>query len=504
MSRPSRSTRAARPSRLRISLNTPTFPVVPVAPSSSHQVFGIPELRSMIVQHLDGPELRSLTRSCMNYYDWFNTHAWRELTGLGNLLAILDESLDVHATGPGRPRVEIPQVRKLEPARIARFLNRAGLVKRLKVNGSSKNWVRWDSLDRLPPLVTAINRQGVIFPGVTTCIIQAPPGGVQELKVAPLARLVANPRLRRFWVVPNSSATHPPSSVQDALNTLSILKAAQDNESQIDWLGIFPETVEHAPQLRKAFVEHLAPFAQQLTHCTLSAWALSVPALIALSFAPLVRLEVQGRFAADGEDLSLVQTLDLSEHSFSSLQSLIISNVPVQVACQMLAIPRVLLNIGSLRVEVSAVDDLSVDEDEMYAGILTRAIEQTPCLHTLCLISSRKENQPGYPIPAEVIGPLFTKHLDALRLYRFSLEGVGLSRLLPGIVGEGWRNLRSLVVMHQNLTPEDLRSLSALPYLEDLAGNVSWPLGARREVAPTQGFYQWLNLTSQFRFGTCF
>ncbi|EUC61785.1 hypothetical protein RSOL_406230, partial [Rhizoctonia solani AG-3 Rhs1AP] len=378
-------------------------------------------------------------------------------------------------------------------------MERARCVQVVKVNNNPNRWIQWDGLDRLLPLINWVDGQAVIFSNASSCIIHVGPA-TPELRLAPLLRLVANPNLRKVWVKPFSSSSHPYCSIQDANEALSVVHDAQGPNSRLEWLSIFPETTEHAPQLRTTLLSKIAPVASHLTHCTLSAWALSITALEVLARAPLMRLEVQGRFATESGDLSLAPTLQLPENAFGLLQSLLVSYVPVEPVCQLVATPRILANIQALRIEVSPLDDLFIDEDEMYNRILTRVIERTPRLLTLCLISSRNEDSEGYLVGAQVIEALIAKRLDVLRLYRFKLEGLGFSRLLPGVAE--WENLCHLAIMHQDLTPQDLSCLSILPNLSELSGNISWPLGKSEALPIANGFAKWLDLASQFRFGT--
>ncbi|KAG8690913.1 hypothetical protein FRC11_008150 [Ceratobasidium sp. 423] len=486
-----------RPSRLRISRDIATIPLTPNR--APPKVWAIAELREAILSYCDSAFMRKLAIISKEHNYRYNDRGWQELDGIRHLFSILDDSLGVKPTGAGSPVVRIPPRNQLDPYRIDRFLDRAKCVKVVKINSNPDRWIKWDGLGLLLPLVGGTSDRQVILPNAVSCIIHVG-RATSTFKVAPLVKLMANPNLRKIWVKPFSLSTHPYCPVEDASAALSAVLAAQDNNPRLEWLGLFPETTENAPQLRTTLLGHFSQISRNLTHCTISAWALSLSTLVALSRAPLVRLEVQGRFAAESDDLSFAATLQLPEDAFGTLDALIVSRVPAQTACHLLATPRVLANIRSLRVEVFPVDDWFVDEHEMYAGVLNRAIEQTPHLTTLCLISSRGEDQEGYFIGARSIEALATKRLNILRLYRFTLEGLGFSRLLAG-AEEGWGNLRQLAVMHQDLTPPDFVSLSQLPNLESLSGNISWPLGQREAHPPTSGFAHWLDLTSQFRFG---
>jgi hypothetical protein len=387
----------------------------------------------------------------------------------------------------------------LDTTRVTRFLYLATCVTRLRVYNNPHKWVKWTCLERLLLLVEeADDGRFALLPWVTHCTFQVGPH-TRQLTLAPIVKLVANPTLQYLWVEPLSPNQHPFCSIEDASQVFETLSTTRLPTSCLEWLSIFPEATRFAPTLRPGLVSLFVPLATHLRYCTISAWMLSQATLLALAQAPLRRLEVQGRFAVDAEDLSMMSVLEMPEGSFAELATLIISNVPLQVAYQLLSTHIILDNVQSLRVEIAVLNDLDNDEDTLYTQLFQR-LTAAPALRNLCLIASREESDHPLSIAPNLLLPLINKNLDVLRLYRFSIADTsGFSILHAGKRLE-WANLTQLAVMHQDLTPEDLVELSHFPCLKELSGNVSIALGTRRRNALGDGFACHLKLSSQFRF----
>jgi hypothetical protein len=387
----------------------------------------------------------------------------------------------------------------LDQSRVSRFLYLATCVVRLRVYNNPQKWINWARLDRLLPLVQEAGdgRLGLL-PWVTHCTFQVGPQ-TRRLILAPLVKLVASPTLKHLWVQPSSPNQHAYCTIEDASEVFGALSAAFLPRSRLEWLSIFPETTTSTPGLRPALVDRFVPLTHHLEYCSISAWLLSEATIIALAQAPLRWLEAHGRFAVDSGDLSRIQFQDMPQGAFAQLATLVVNDVPLELAYHLLSTRSIIDHVRSLRIEIAPVDDLDNDEDVLYTNLL-HWVAAAPYLDNFCFIAGRGEAETPYPISPALLLPLLAKNLVALRLYRFSLAGtVGFSLFHdPG--NHAWTSLRRIAIMHQDLVPEDFVQLSHLPSLGELSGNVSIPLGRRRDAALAGGFRKQLILSSQFRF----
>ncbi|KAG8722115.1 hypothetical protein FRC08_006884 [Ceratobasidium sp. 394] len=462
----------------------------------------IPELSEMIVEHCSPRDLRALACTSRANRETYNPIAWEHLEGIGNLFAVLDNSLRVNATGPGRPVVPIPPTETLDQERVKRFLTRAGWVARLTVNRNPCKWIEWTNLDRLLPLkALARDARIALLPWVTHFSLQIAGSGM-ELNLAPLIRLVATPVLRVLWVYPCSATVHHWCSIPDALALFSALSdAPRIPEKGLEVLSLFPETTAVSiPDQRPQLVQIFAPLARQLRLCTISEWLVTPAVITALAAAPLERLEIQGRFAVDGANLDGVSQLILPARAFTRLHTLVLSHIALEPVTQLLGTPHILECVEALRVEITPVDFSGPQDDQLYSQVLQRVLG-APALRTACFIAGQRDGESGHGLPPHLVTQLAEKQLDVLRLYHFRIDGVVGFGVFHAQGSAAWNNLTRIAMMHQNLTPEDLTAFSRFPNLSAISANISLVLGAKRQGESAAGFARHLQLSSQFFFG---
>ncbi|EUC58929.1 hypothetical protein RSOL_284780, partial [Rhizoctonia solani AG-3 Rhs1AP] len=465
--------------------------------------WAIAEMHLVLALYLEQEMFRVLMCTSWENFHRFLEDGWCRVTGIGNLLATLHPTLGRPGIGLGQPNVEIPDITQFQQAKIDRFLLYAGAVQRLKVNSNPDRFVRWTRLDRLLSLAVHAGRETVL-PNVTHFSIEVS-RRYKQVELAPFIQLLANPRLQQVWVSPNRSLHYPRSTVVDADNVLSVLISSFGNEQPLQWLSYYPEDMQLNRAMRDSLTQRFASICQNLCYFTTSIWFVSIPLLVALSSVPLVRFEIQGRAPVPHEDLTMIREVDFPDNAFATLRFLLLQDVSLLFARNMLLAEPITANVEFLRIEVCDIDevDMDVEVDVLWAALFQRVAAFTH-LRELTMASPKPESGRTQQIPMTFLQPIIEKQLTVLRLFRFGISDSQGFTTLCNAPAAVWQNLTMLWVMHQNIWPQDLWSLAQLPHLNELGANVTTRLGQPVPEEPTLGFARRLIFTTQFRFNTAF
>ncbi|KAG9100102.1 hypothetical protein FS749_016292 [Ceratobasidium sp. UAMH 11750] len=457
--------------------------------------YRINELLQMVCTHLGDAEIRALASTDRENSIRLAPNVWYHLRGLGNLLAVLDDSLRVTATKAGKPAVTIPMPARLEASRIQRFLQLATHVVLLDVHCNPGRWIHWRGLERLLPLLDqAQDGRTALLPCVKEAFISADRWPA-ERPFAPLVRLFADRSLCKLQVVPPGSISYPRSSPADTVEVFNILAAASHPSAPLlTSVGIFPEDEPAAVHSRSIVLDAFTPILNRLKSLHISEWFLSDVTVRALAAASLERLSIHGRFAAESDSLQWLPHLLFDEPGFACLRSLHITNVPFAKIVHVLSTPGLLLQVVHLRIAISPVVDLEENNDEaLYLQTLQR-IAAAPKIKNIVLAAREQEWESAYSLRAQVLAPLAQMNLDTLRLYQICIPNSDGFRMFHD---GGWTNLRYLSLMHQDLTPSDLVAFSSFPRLSRLSANVSTSLGQPRHEPLGTQFAGPLELTTR-------
>ena len=487
--------------------------------TAAQRFWAISELLLELAKYLDEEVFRKIILTSRQNHIRFLADAWRQVSGIGHLLAILHDSLAVRAVGKGKPEVmvglytqkkfivnvhyQIPPLYQLKQERIKRFLMYTAVVQRLKVNSNPNRFVSWQGLDRLLPLARLAGPgRRVVMPQVTHFSIDVGPK-YKKVVLAPYLKLCANRWLEQVWVSPNRSRVYPRSSLTDVGDAFQTLTGAFENQQPLRWLSCYPESLVVDREGRGVLTQHFLPLSRNLTFFNTTIWFVSAPLISALSTTPLERLEIQGSAPVPYFDVDLVNQLPLSDRAFPHLRLLLLQNVPLGFARQLLLFQPLIQNVAILRLEICDVTDLEEDDDILYLAVIQR-LAAFPRLRELTFSSARLESARPYPVSMALLQPVIDKRLEHLRLFRICIsDSIGLQRLRYPTI-DNWQNLKTLTIMHQNLIPDDLMYLTGLPNLVELGGNVGREMSTPAWSPFVQGFAHHLTFTSQFRLPSQF
>ncbi|KAG8722125.1 hypothetical protein FRC08_006894 [Ceratobasidium sp. 394] len=469
-------------------------------PTAGFKFYHIEELLRMTCGYLGHADLCAMAVLTRRDWERFSPNVWADLRGFENLLAVLDDSLRVRATGPAVTTIKIPQPETFNPQRVQRFLLYASYVMRLEVYADPHERTRWHHLNRLSSLLQqAPDEREVLMPWVTEAYITTDGAPLQAF--APLVRLFANPTLRTLQIQGVAALSYPQSSPGDTVEMMNLLARAQDLETpQLTTIDIFPAESRNLDDERLSTFDAFAPLISQLTRLSVSTWFLSPQSFRAIALAPIARLQIRGasNSAPSGFPWPQHAEEEEEENPFGHLRTLLLETVPSDQLDQLLSVPRLLDHVVSLRIDVCPVIDPENPEDPaVYVRALRRAGE-APNLKNLILSPREPEWFDPYVVPVGVLESLAERSLDTLRLYHVRLVGtVGFQFFRR----PGFSNLRHLSIIRQDITPEDLVAFSRLPRLTRLGANVSVALGEPRLDLSPAGFTTRLELTSGCMFG---
>ncbi|KDN34538.1 hypothetical protein RSAG8_12362, partial [Rhizoctonia solani AG-8 WAC10335] len=483
--------------------------------TTSQRFWAIPELQLALTQHLDGRTFRCIAITSRANHQRFLANGWQQLVGIGNLFAILHDSLSVSPTGSSCPTVEIPRPDQLDRTRILRFLMHAALVQTIDVHSNPNRFVHWQGLDHLLSLPETVNQE-VVIPTVTHFRINV--GDKQkQVQLAPFIRLVANPRLQEIWVAPNSQL-YPRSSPDDVEQVLDVLHdLGSHNLPSLQRLAIYPEDDNNHGHSLWWMLRPLSQLITNLHSLTTSISRLqpSVSLVHILSRVPLERLEslsfrkVPFRicviYYSSRSLLTLLATCcAFGLFAFSNLRHLLLQQVSLDFACDLLRIRPLANNVVVLHLELfSRVHELAL---ELYLDVLQCLAEFT-MLAELTFAATRPYHlQSPYRILTASLQPLIQQRLEVLRLSHVLIsDSEGFQQFYyPDPIISYWANLRVLAITCQDLIANDLQYFAQLPNLVELGGNVALPLATPPNKPATNVFSKELTLSSQYRFGRDF
>ncbi|EUC54674.1 hypothetical protein RSOL_064840, partial [Rhizoctonia solani AG-3 Rhs1AP] len=467
----------------------------------SQRFWAIQEMQLAIIQHLDGQTCRHMAITSRANYQRFLAHGWQELVGIGNLFAILHDTLSVTPTGTNCPTVEIPPRYELNKTRILRFLAHAALVKTIDVHSNPDRFVHWQGLKHLHGLPVTANRT-VVMPAVTHFRINVGKKH-KRVEVAPFIHLVANLGLQEIWVSPNISQLYPRSSYEDVTEALDVLSWCSGGRVSLRRLAIYPD--EQLSRDRKIgyMLDPLFTVTADLRSLTTSIALFCHYLIHHLSVVPLERLEVQGHpLDHYKRDTSEFAEVELGEGAFSNLRHLLLQQVPIDFACDLLRVRSLANNVVVLHMETyERVYELA---QQRFLDTL-QLLAQCTMLSELTFavtIRNRYEIYTTYRIMAASLQPLIQQGLEVLRLSHVEIEdSEGFQQFhYPDPVISYWANLRVLTITRQDLTANDMQYFAQLPNLVELGGNVALALTTPPNKPATNVFAKELTLSSQYRF----
>jgi hypothetical protein len=373
------------------------------------------------------------------------------------------------------------------------------MVRRLRVNGNPKKYVRWTCLDRILSL-PGVPQGEAPLPFVTHFSVEVG-RKARGVELAPLLGLVANPMLQQVWVSPNRSKQYPLSTLEDAQVTFSILTRAFRGECPLQWLAFYPQSKTNEHALRTSLTNSFLPLSTSLRIFTTSIWFFSLPLLSALAQAPLERLEIQGDPSAYHVDLPPMEDTVFPDGAFQRLRMLLLQDVPLMFARKLIKSQQLIDYVEVLSIELAKITEIGFEEDEDTSYIiLAQRLAALPALQELTVASSQSEGANPWSINMGLLQPILHRQLRVLRLYRIGLQAsTGFQQLLT-VSAIYWANLTVLCVMHQDISGGDLYKLALLPSLQELSANISRLLTAHVDREPFAHFQRPLTLTSQFRF----
>ncbi|KAF8675336.1 hypothetical protein RHS04_06711 [Rhizoctonia solani] len=472
-------------------------------PSAAERVWNAQELQWLIAELMEPIGFRKLVQLSSQYHSKYVADAWRQLTGIGNILAILHPSLDVQALGKGRPEAQIPTIHVLESNRVQRFLLYARHVQSLKMNSNPERFVKWTGLDRLLHL-PGLPLGQVPFPNVTHFSINVG-SQYRQIELAPIIRLVCNPFLRQIWVAPNRSVDYPRSTPEDTEATITTLANTYAPGSGPQSLAFYPEALTLDVQWRNRFERLFLPMLNSVTYLTISVWLFSVGLLDALAETPLVHLEFQSSPPVPHFDTFPIRHLIFPPTGFAYLKTLLLRNVRLKFARDLLICEQLVSKVEALVVELAQINELDTEEEEedvLYLGLF-QEISAIPSLQELTFASTREDQFPPYELNLAMLEPTLSKRLRVLRLYRVSLPYSALKTLLSRSLNH-WERLEVLCIMDHRVTQDELKYLALLPNLTELSINISHKLSVPGVTVTEAVFPNPLTLISQFKFGKPF
>ncbi|KAJ1299636.1 hypothetical protein OPQ81_011986 [Rhizoctonia solani] len=326
-------------------------------------------------------------------FERFLADGWWCLTGIGNLLAALHDNLGISSIGKGQPVVEIPPIERLNPEQVKRFLMYAEVILRVKVNSNPERFIRWTCLDRLLELPMQANRE-ILMPNVTHFSIEVSQRH-QQVEIAPFIELLANNQLQQIWVSPNRSLDYPRSNLNDAEVMLRALTKHCGSQSSLQWFTYYPETIQDAGSWLEWQIQQFLPLSRNLHIFTTSIWFFS-------EGPPVLHVNI-----------SLVSQIMFSEGAFSNLHMLLLQDVPLMFAHDLLKAQKMIDQVAILRLKICAINELleeEVNEDIPYTQLLQR-LAAFPKLQELTFISARTDLEAPYPFNMALLEPVLQKQL---------------------------------------------------------------------------------------------